>query len=286
MGVCIFLNYYYEFEDKILDSYQGTASHFFYSFLFYGFPYCFTIVLYCLVQGKTEIFRNLRFWLLAIFSITLLAINESFIWYKDLIIEFLPLQVQYFALKTSSKLSAALVYFIPVFLFWLATGRTDKTMYGFTLKNFDYRPYLIMLLIMVPLIAWASFQSSFLRTYPVYKAGTAEVYLGMSNYFSYSIFEFIYGLNFVTLELFFRGFLILAFIKYLDKGAIFAMVSVYCFLHFGKPAAETIGSVFGGAILGMISYYSRSIFGGILIHLGVAYLMDFFAGLQHLNLFK
>lgn len=139
---------------------------------------------------------------------------------------------------------------------------------------------------MVPLIAWASYQQAFLTTYPVYRSGSAEAYLGTSNLLSYSVFELVYGLNFASLEFFFRGFLIFAFVKYLDKGAIFAMVSVYCYLHFQKPLPEAIGSVFGGAILGIVSYYSRSIFGGIMIHIGVAYLMDLFAGLQHISIYK
>jgi hypothetical protein len=58
------------------------------------------------------------------------------------------------------------------------------------------------------------------------------------------------------------------------------MVVVYAFLHFGKPAGETISSIFGGYILGILAFQSRNIFGGLIAHLGVAWGMEYFAYLQ------
>jgi hypothetical protein len=72
----------------------------------------------------------------------------------------------------------------------------------------------------------------------------------------------------------------MALAKYLGSGAIWVMVAVYVFIHFNKPMFEAIGSFFGGYILGVIAYYSRSIYGGIFIHIGVALLMELFAFLQ------
>jgi hypothetical protein len=53
-------------------------------------------------------------------------------------------------------------------------------------------------------------------------------------------------------------------------------------LHFGKPMGEAVSSIFGGFILGVIALYSRSILGGVIIHLGVAWLMEFTAWCQHI----
>ena len=60
----------------------------------------------------------------------------------------------------------------------------------------------------------------------------------------------------------------------LGKHAVIPMVTIYCFLHFGKPTGEAISSIFGGYILGVIALYTRSIWGGILIHIGVARMME------------
>jgi len=58
------------------------------------------------------------------------------------------------------------------------------------------------------------------------------------------------------------------------------MVAAYAVLHFGKPLGESIGSIFGGYILGIIALYSRNIWGGVFVHGGIALLMEIFAFLQ------
>ena len=49
----------------------------------------------------------------------------------------------------------------------------------------------------------------------------------------------------------------------------------YMMLHFGEPLAETMSSVFGGAILGLLSLRTNSIFGGVLVHMGIVATCDF-----------
>jgi len=91
------------------------------------------------------------------------------------------------------------------------------------------------------------------------------------------IFEMVYVSNFLTTELLFRGFLVIGMVKYLGKDAILPMVACYAVLHFGKPLGETISSVFGGYILGVIAFYSKNIWGGVFIHGGIALLMELFS---------
>ena len=68
--------------------------------------------------------------------------------------------------------------------------------------------------------------------------------------------------------------------RYLGAYAVYPMVAVYCYIHFGKPFAEALGSIFGGYILGVISLESRSVMGGVLIHIGVALGMEILAFAQ------
>jgi hypothetical protein len=58
------------------------------------------------------------------------------------------------------------------------------------------------------------------------------------------------------------------------------MVSVYAFLHFWKPMPETLGSIAGGFLLGTFALYSRSVFGGMIVHVGIALLMEILAWWQ------
>ncbi|HEY1023007.1 MAG TPA: CPBP family intramembrane glutamic endopeptidase, partial [Flavisolibacter sp.] len=82
------------------------------------------------------------------------------------------------------------------------------------------------------------------------------------------------GLDFFSIELFFRGFLIFAFAKYAGQGAILPMAIFYCTIHFGKPLGECISSYFGGIILGVVAYRTQTILGGFLVHVGIAWLME------------
>jgi hypothetical protein len=52
------------------------------------------------------------------------------------------------------------------------------------------------------------------------------------------------------------------------------MAAFYCTVHFGKLVGERISSYFGCIALGVIAFRTRSIVGGLILHLGIAYLME------------
>ena len=107
---------------------------------------------------------------------------------------------------------------------------------------------------MVPLIALASLRPDFLHTYPKYKMIEA---LGGTHWYDKLLFELSYGIDFFTIELFFRGFLVLAFAHFVGKDAILPMAAFYCVIHFGKPLPECISSYFGGLILGVLVFQTK-----------------------------
>ncbi|MCW3119194.1 MAG: hypothetical protein JWM28_3276 [Chitinophagaceae bacterium] len=160
-----------------------------------------------------------------------------------------------------------------LFLIWKKYYRHDS-FFGLTIKNFEWRPYVWMLIIMVPLIAAASTQPDFLQVYPKLKMVAVDINNSSNAWFYKLLFELSYGSDFISIELFFRGFLILAFIKWAGKDAILPMACFYCSIHFGKPLGECISSYFGGLLLGIVVYHTRSIFGGLMVHLGIAWLME------------
>jgi hypothetical protein len=84
----------------------------------------------------------------------------------------------------------------------------QRNFFGLTVKNFNWKPYLIMLLIMVPLIAAASTQPDFLSMYPKLKDVDAVLYGVKNKWFYHLLHELSYGSDFISVELFFRGFLI------------------------------------------------------------------------------
>jgi len=167
-------------------------------------------------------------------------------------------------------------------LFIIAETTERSSMFGLRQKVPSMKPYWLMLLIMLPLIALASLQPDFLDMYPKFQN---LKFLQLQGWFHRLLFELSYGSDFIGIEMFFRGFLILSFAKYVGKDAILPMAVFYCTIHFGKPLAECISSFFGGIVLGIITYHTRSILGGLLVHLGIAWLMELggFLGNLHLH---
>ncbi len=94
------------------------------------------------------------------------------------------------------------------------------------------------------------------------------------------LWELFYGLQFLSLEVFFRGFMLAeAKLKYGWRAILF-MVVPYVMIHFGKPAAETTGSLIAGMVLGLLALRTGSIWGGVTIHIAVAWSMDFASMIQ------
>ncbi|MEM9492170.1 MAG: CPBP family intramembrane glutamic endopeptidase [Myxococcota bacterium] len=133
--------------------------------------------------------------------------------------------------------------------------------------------YGVLFLLILPAVIIAAQTDAFLHTYPFYRYANRSA-------FDLWAWEALYILQFFSLEFFFRGFMLRGLARTMGSKAIFVMTVPYCMIHFGKPFPETIGAIFAGIILGTVAMRTRSIWGGVLIHVGVALTMDLFA-LQH-----
>ncbi len=144
--------------------------------------------------------------------------------------------------------------------------------HGFTLraKHRGWRMSGLVLLAILPVVVLASFSPQFQHTYPRY-AGAGRSMGHLTLWFA------IYGLQFVLLEFFYRGFMLFALARHFGSSAIFVMVVPYAMIHFGKPATETFASIVAGIALGTLVLRHKTIGGGILIHCGVAFSMDLLA---------
>lgn len=152
--------------------------------------------------------------------------------------------------------------------------RTDPSFFGLTWRSIPLSPYVYMLVLMIPLVAFASTQPDFLAMYP--KLKVVLPFLNGAEYVGWKklLFELAYGSDFIGIEVFFRGFLIFSFARFAGRDAILPMACFYCTIHFGKPLFECISSFGGGLLLGIVSYHSRSVIGGLIVHLGIAWMME------------
>lgn len=139
-------------------------------------------------------------------------------------------------------------------------------------KTKSCQPYLLLMIGMIPLILFAATQPDFQHMYPrakdIQQLGTS------ASPVHYLLFEISYALDFITIELFFRGFLIATISRVLGIHCIIPVALFYFSIHLGKPMLEAISSFFGGLLLGAISYYTKSIWGGWFVHVSIAMLME------------
>ena len=273
LAVTIGLNYRYDFEDSVIDAYNGREVRMLWYFLLYAVAYFGTVGLDVLTSRDLSYVRQPRFWLLSLAGLAILGLDGGFYYHR-------PASEALFAPETRAWGAQVLVNLNSVFILLpcalLYQWHPDRTagFWGLTTRHVELRPYVGLLLVMVPLIGWASFQPDFLRTYPSYERNNVAAIWGLPEVLPALGFELAYGWDFVATELVFRGLLVIGLAYVMGRRAVLPMVVTYAFLHFGKPLGETIGSVFGGYILGVIALRTRNIWGGVAIHLGVAWLME------------
>ena len=263
--VFIFFNYFFKLEKAVirLPFLLKYGAWFLVFFISFSFPHILSYLF------KKKIVADSKFYIL------LFVAPALFAWKLSSNIHF-----NFSSTEVNDKFWNHVVYW-PLKLIvltgcvWIIWKLLEKhqPFYGFSTKNFQVKPYLIMLLIMVPLVVLASTQRDFLAMYPKFK--NVDFFLNKENPGLYKLlYELSYGTDFVSIEIFFRGFLILAFAKWAGKESILPMALFYCTIHFGKPLGECISSYFGGIILGVITYNTQTIFGGLMVHLGIAWLME------------
>lgn len=277
----ISLNYYYDFEDSIIDSYRRSALYIPIFFLFHCFAYYVMVLLQAAAQKDQSIFQNRQFWIWSLVGIFILSVDRGFVFTVDLARQF-PRELQNYALKCLIGAKEIFTVILPLYLIYRLHREKDDSFYGLTFKGVKLKTYLQLFLLMIPIVVIAGQTPDFLKVYPKYNPYGAHEYFNCPEWIIILIYEFFYGLSFLSVELLFRGFLIIGLAKWIGKEALLPMVVLYAFIHFGKPLGETIGSVFGGYILGVLALYSKNIWGGVTIHLGIAWLMEIVAGLKSL----
>ncbi len=279
LAVAISVNYAFDFEDSVLSSLPPLTKLVSYMAM-YSLLHFLATFSYCYYYEK-KAYASPTFWLYSIFGLFVLSLDSSapFLLY---IVNQLPLQLFTWGYKVLINFQSFITVFLPILLFYFLNDKGANHVYGLTQTRFDARPYLMLIGIMLPLLIAASFQGSFLRQYPMYKNSSADEYLGVSEVVTAGTYEIFYGLDFITVELLFRGFFVIGLAKFLGRSAVLSMAVIYCSLHFGKPMGEAISSIFGGYILGVVAFETRSVWGGIMVHMGIAWLMELIAFLQKL----
>jgi hypothetical protein len=118
-------------------------------------------------------------------------------------------------------------------------------------------------------VVWAmSLRPDFRDTYPFYRGKPGP--LGGD----FVLFEAAYALQFLGVETFFRGVMVLGLKPALGRASILVMLAPYAMIHFHKPMLEAFGAIGAGLVLGSLAWRTGTVVWGWLLHYAVALSMD------------
>lgn len=277
LSIIIYFNYFPRFT--IDHAGLSWIENFGYNYFLYFIPFATAYIFQGLFFSDTGYLRSKNLWLIVLLAPAFFSFRVNFTFLQPLIKQHWQGEEKKYWLAILNLFTRAVV-FIPVISFWWLKDRASQPLYGFK-KTTRIQAYFFLLLMMLPLLVLASNNPGFLRQYPrALHATPAALPLQQAHWMLY---EFFYAMDFFSIEFFFRGFLIIAFIRICGMRAIIPAACFYCCIHLGKPMPEAISSFFGGLLLGIISYHTKSIWGGLLIHVGIAAIMELLA-FQHYHL--
>lgn len=281
VGVLVYFNYWHGLEKRF--SAEGTTrlERFTGYYLLYLLPFAAAFFLQIIFYQNCTYYKTGWFWIILLLAPAFFAFRVIFNFHRPWVANIFSGADAPLYHYCINWIVRVFVLLVPVIAIWLIKDKTNQPLYG-TSPLYGLKPYILMLLIMVPLVALASTQHDFLKVYPKVQVLDSIEMTSWKGKWRYIFFELCYGFDFISIEMFFRGFLILALARICGEHCIIPVACFYCMIHFGKPMGEAISSFFGGTLLGIVAFNTGSIWGGLLVHLGVAWMMEIGGFFGHL----
>ena len=274
------VNFYFDLEDKYIDSFQRKPAWAILYFCLYATAYYVSVWLWTHFHKRPDVWKSRAFWARSGVALISYSIYSGFYEDYEWSLKLFDGKIYVYVYYCLHNLQSVLTIVLPLYLFYKLADPYPSSFYGMAPKRKGLVLYALMLALMIPLITLASFQPDFLQSYPTYHDTNANEFFGVSEWVTALIYELCYGWDFVPTELLFRGFLVIGMSRVLGRGAVLPMVVCYSSIHFGRHLGEAVSSLFGGYILGVLALSTRSIWGGLLIHIGIAWGMEIAAFLQ------
>ena len=276
LAFSIYTNYTFGVTSYISRPQTGFMTRLLFYIVIYSLAYLFPFWLLNAGKMAKAAWSQIRIFLVvAVFAP---ALDSALVFYPAWLVELVGHKSVFVVKKFADNIAQTLVLVLPVWFYHLYSER-KRGVYGLRAPK-TLHPYFIMLALMLVGVAIASFFRDFRIYYPGFRLFFANPEWVISPVMQAGLFELVYGMAFVATEIFYRGFLILAPARILGRQAVLPAASLYCFIHFQKPVFEAISSFPGGLILGIVTAATASIYGGVIIHLGIAWGMEI-AGHMH-----
>jgi len=285
----IVVAYCTEFGASVVRDTKPFSSKYANSIFMYSFLYFLVAVPMLIMQGKYRSINKWHFYLKGVALTAMVGVCDTFSWgsYFDYSKFDDFKEIRYISLFLWC--AKGLVFQLPVLiLLRLWVDRKVKGLYGICRGNHLVKSYMWLYVIILPILIVTAFTPDFLSYYPICKpqyfatdtALTSEGLFGYSVGMNLLMLEIAYISTFFMVELVYRGAFVIGMGTAIARSAVLPMVAVYVALHFGKPVLETISAIFGGFALGALAYQSRHIWGGVIIHMGIALAIEVIRLLQ------
>lgn len=227
-----------------------------------------------LMHGETWRLRQWQVWVLPAFLVAVDGAGQGFHAYTSWIASMdITSSERYYLDLVSAFLFRSVGIVATLVLFRrLTSGRFG--LYGLVRSTRYLRIYGLIFLLLLPMFIVVSATPQFLDFYPKMGIHHCHGSFGLSDLPLIGIFELCYANDFLGVESMFRGALVVGLSRWLGARAVLPMALTYMCIHLGKPDLELCSSVIGGYILGILAFRTRHLWGGIIIHLGIAMLFE------------
>jgi hypothetical protein len=284
-GLLIALNYSIELENKHIDQQPLSSWRPVWYAALYGTAYYGAWWLWSYFHHRSDLWRDARFWRHTGVALVVYSSYAGFNAYARWVGQISDYRLYVYVYKCAANLHSIITVVVPLLLYYYLIDRPQNGFYGLQPKRKGLATYLALLALMVPIVGIASTQPDFLLAYPTYRNMAAHEVLNVPEWLTALGYELAYGWDFVPTELLFRGFLVIGLVAPRSSAGgasttvypVLPMVVWYATIHFGRPLGETVSSLVGGYVLGVLALSTRSIWGGLLIHIGIAWMMEAFA---------
>lgn len=246
------------------------------SYGLFAIPFAAAFALQYFFYPNTSYLRNKKLLLLIMIAPAIFALRVNFNFHHFLLKNITDKYSIIFWKHCSDWIiRAALVLICIYFITKVVNPQASYSPTGLNNK----RSYFLMAACLVPFISLAALQPSFQQMYP--RVQLVEQLPAPHHWWQYLVFEACYAFDFLSIEAFFRGFLLFAFMRICGMNCIVPAACFYCCIHFGKPLGEAISSFWGGLLLGIVSYHTKNIWGGVIVHICIAAFMELAGLLVH-----
>ena len=237
-----------------------------------------------IIRGEFRSIKKPAFFLKGLLLMCLIGFADAFNWRGILTLEDFSSSESSYIFRALWRMRNILFVLPALALLRITVDRDVKGLYGLCSGNHHVKAYLSLYVLILPILTAVSFTPDFQSYYPMYEPWNFEEAFGRPVWLNTVIFESVYISDFIMVELIFRGALVIGMASILGRTAVLPMIAVYVALHFGKPVMETISALFGGYFLGALAFKTRHIWGGVIIHMGIAFIIELLRFFQYYGL--